>query len=85
MAFKHKKGTQYHLESRGLSKFQTSSGLTADTFHGIFPVSILSREVMAKEKELFEFCLLINSWDISKIIDINKIIKLILIKIKTEI
>ena len=57
MAFKHKKGTQYHLESRGLNKFQTSSGLTAETFHGTFPASILSREMMAKEKELFKFCL----------------------------
>ena len=61
MASKHKKGTQYHLESRGLSKFQTSSGLTAETFHGLFPVSVLKREVTAKEKEVFEFCLLINS------------------------
>ena len=40
---------------------------------------------MAKENELFEFSILMNSWDKSKIIDINKIIKIILIKIKREI
>lgn len=61
MAYNHKKGAQHHLESRGLSKSQTSSGTAADNFHGIFPVSILSRKRMAKGKELFGLCPLTKS------------------------